>query len=204
LYEITEEQVLDNVKLNKDFNYTFGRFLDNYDNHENYAPQMGLARDAVTKFIETFAFNGGNSNVSLTDEAFNLLMFVMLKNRILLAETAFQMSQYAKKSSVDDRAILHAIKCHYSGTLFQTVYKKTEEVSRVIRRINKEAEEEEKANSKKGSKDSSDKLKKKQVKLKKIQKKNQIMKSLIKKNQIKRSLIKKNLIKKTMNLIANN
>jgi hypothetical protein len=146
MYEITEEQMMDNINLDRDFTFTFGKYLVHYDSHENYTSQLNILRSTVNKFIETYAFNGGNSNVSLTDEAFNLLMFIMLKNRIMLTETAFQMSQYAGKSSVDDRAILHSIKCHYTGNLYRAVYKKAEEVSRIVRGLKKEKEEDDDLN----------------------------------------------------------
>jgi len=151
LYTITEENMLDNIKMNKDFNYTFGRFLDSYDSLGNYSPQMGLSKKAVMEFIETYAFNGGNTNINLDPRAFNLLMYIMLKNRILLAETAFQMILYAKKSSIDDRAILCAIKTIYTGQLGSTLYKKVEDVSKIVRGTVVEKED---VDTKKGSKES--------------------------------------------------
>ena len=152
LYTITEENMMDNIKMSKDFNYTFGRFLDSYDCHGNYAPQMGLKKETVLEFIEKYAFNGGNSNINLDGQAFNFLMYIMLKNRILLAETAFQMIVYARKSSIDDRAILCAIKTIYTGQLGNSIYKKVEDVSKIVRGM--AVEKDEKESTKKGSKDS--------------------------------------------------
>lgn len=153
LYTITEENMIDNIKLDKDFNYTFLRFLDMYSPQENYAPQMGLTKDTVMKFIETYAFSGGNSNVNLDNQAFNVLMYIMLKNRIMLAENAFQMTSYAHKSSVDDRAIMYSLKTVYTGQLLQRMHKKVEDVSRRVRGIKAEKEESEEAPQKKGSKE---------------------------------------------------
>ena len=161
LYTITEENMLDNIKMSRDFNYTFGRFLDSYDSLGNYAPQMGLSKKTVLEFVEAYAFNGGNSNINLDNQAFNLLMYIMLKNRILLAETAFQMIVYARKSSIDDRAILCAIKTIYTGQLGNDIYKKVENVSKTVRGTSVEKDD---VDTKKGSKESKSSKDKKDAK----------------------------------------
>jgi hypothetical protein len=141
IYKITEDLMIDSIRLNKDFNFVFGRFLDTYDSQQNYEAQLLLPRKIVTKFYEKYAFDGGNSNINLSDDAYNFLMYVMLKNRIMLVETAFYMSQYAKKTSVDDRAILYAVKSHYVGELGKSMFKKLEEVSRMLRGVSDKDEE---------------------------------------------------------------
>jgi hypothetical protein len=133
LYTITEDNMLDTVRLNKDLNFTFGRFLDMYDMHADYASQLNLKYSTVSDFIDKFASGGGNTQIKLEHRAFNFLMYVMLKSRILLAETAHEMSKYARKTSVDDRAVLHALNTVYVGELLKTVFKKAEDVHCLVR-----------------------------------------------------------------------
>jgi len=130
LYTITEENMINTVKLSKDLHFTFGRFLDSYDTDGNYCPQLQLKKEEVTKFIETYGVTGGgNTSIYLDSGAFNFLMYIIYRNRVLLAESAFQMSQYAKKSSVDDRAILFSLRTIYCGNLLKTMFSKVDEVS---------------------------------------------------------------------------
>ena len=150
MWTLTEDNMIDNVKLDKDFNFTFGKYLDSYSTNENYGSQMGLTRDNVTKFIELYAFSGGNSNINIEKQAYNFLMYIMLKNRIQLAESAFQMAVYAGKSSVSDKGILLSTKVMFTGALGKSMHKKIEDVSNRVRRLEKE---------KKGSEDSESKEK---------------------------------------------
>jgi hypothetical protein len=135
LYTITESLLQDKLQLNKDFRHTFGAVLDSYSSHQNYASELQLSKDAVTKFIEKYAFNGGNTDIHLEDDGFNFLMFIMLRSRIMLATTAFQMAVYARKSSVDDRAILYSIRSVFVGDLKDSLFKKVENVSNRVRQI---------------------------------------------------------------------
>jgi hypothetical protein len=139
LYTITEDILMDNIKLNKDFNYTFGRFLDNYNSKESYGTQLRLQKKNVNQVFEKLAFNG-KSNVVLDGSAYNFLMYILLSNRLLLAETAFQMSQYGKKSRVDDRAILYTLKTVYVGNMLKSLYRKAEDVSNLVKGLKNETE----------------------------------------------------------------
>jgi hypothetical protein len=159
--------MINSVKLDKDFNSTFGRFLDNYDSHETYASQLtGMEKTnekgtGVLDYVSSHGFLGGSNSYHFEAGAYNFLMFIMLKNRILLAETAFQMVQYARKSSVDDRAVSFAVNTVYSGKLRQTLFKKLEEISNLVRGL--KGKDEDKDNDSKDShrKDSNDKKKNK-------------------------------------------
>lgn len=138
---ITEESMLSSVRMDSDFSFTFGRFLDKYDKHENYEVQLNLCKegkdmktkDVVLNYISEKGFLGGSNSFHFEAGAYNFMMFVMLKNRILLTEAAFQMMQYAKKSSIDDRAVLFASNIVYTGKLGQAIFKKLEELSNHVR-----------------------------------------------------------------------
>lgn len=139
LYKITEDDMVSSVRNSREFSFTFERFLNSYDNCCDYDAQMQIGKKNVIKFIENFAFEGGNTNVHLDHGAYNFLMYIMLKNRILLAETAFQMVTYARKSSVDDRAIMYSLRVVYNGSLLLSIFKKVEDVSNIIRNIDTSA-----------------------------------------------------------------
>lgn len=157
MYTITEENMVNSVKMDKDLNYTFGKFLDNYDTLETYAPQLkgfdGVGKKTVIHYITSHAFSGGNTNFHLEEGAYNFLMFILLKNRILLAEAAFYMTRYNSRSSVSDKAVICSTNIVYIGNLKKTIMKKMETVSASIRGIKTSDMDD---NSRKGSKDSKD------------------------------------------------
>ena len=128
LYTITEENIMDSIRLNKDLNYTFGRFLDEYDTHSNYGSELFLEKKTVHKFLEKYGFDGGNVGVQLESGAFNLLLFCMLKNRILLAESAYHKILFSGKQSVNLKAIFHSLPDVYSGELLKLMIKKVENI----------------------------------------------------------------------------
>ena len=151
LYTITEDNMLDAIKDDRDMKYTFSRYLDNYASQDDYTSQMNMKKEDVTNFIEKFSPSGGN--VKIDQGAFNVLMFVMYKNRIQLIETAFHMVVFAGKSSVNDKAVMQSIKTIHVGDLANTMYKKVEDTSKIVRHLNIESTD---SDEKKGSKDSSD------------------------------------------------
>lgn len=116
LYLIKEDTLFDSLKLNNDFVYSFSKFFNAYSSKEKYGKQLGIEKKDVLKLLEIRAFSGGNTCVNLDDNAYNLMMYIVLKNRILVLETTYQMLLYAKKASIDGRAIIHSVKAVYSGT----------------------------------------------------------------------------------------
>ena len=131
LRTVTEEILMDSMRASKDFMFAFGKWLDAYSSQDNYSKQLGLTKDIIVKFIEKF-LNSGDTSLHIDDQCFNLLSYILLKHRIVMAETAFQMVSYANKSSVDGKSILYAIKTMHTGGLCKDITKKIEEVMSII------------------------------------------------------------------------
>ena len=156
LYTITEENIMDSIRLNKDLNYTFGRFLDEYDTHSNYGSELFLEKKTVHKFLEKYGFDGGNVGVQLESGAFNLLLFCMLKNRILLAESAYHKILFAGKQSVNLKAIFHSLPDVYSGELLKLMIKKVENIISKLKDTKSLDDESDKKSEKKDTKSKSE------------------------------------------------
>ena len=152
LYTITDENLTDGILLNDELRYTFERLLTKYDSHQNYSSQININKHTLEKFIEKYAFDGGNSNIILNDSAINLLMYLILQNRFMLAETAFQMTLYKKSASVTDRSILFSINTVYIGKLKNSLFKKAEDMSLRLSGLSPERDEGSETGSKSGSK----------------------------------------------------
>lgn len=160
LHTITEESLMDCVKLDKDLKFAFGKYMEGYSQSDNYGKQMTLEKKIVDEFIEKYAFDGGNSNIHIENGAYNFLSYILLKTRIQLAEAAFHMVVFSGRSSVNDKALLAAIKIMFTGELLKSLIKKTEDVSNRVRNIENEKGDDD---SKNGSGDSKHKEKSKKV-----------------------------------------
>lgn len=129
LIKISEENMMDSVKLNKELKAMFEHHLDSYDNSQQYQTDVQISKADLTRYVETKCLNG-NSAVTLDSGAQNFLMFVIRKSRIMLTETAFQISQCYSKTSLNERGILYAIKIVFPpGELQKAVFKKAENAS---------------------------------------------------------------------------
>lgn len=162
LYTITEEILMDVIKLNKDYNYVFGKYLDNYNSRESYCSQLKIDKKNIQKILTNLAFDG-KTNVVVDKSGENFIMYIILTNRIMLTETAFFMAQYAKRMSIDDKAILFATKIMYTGNMAKLFYKKIEDVMNILiedRESKKDIESNGKTKDGKDKKDDKKKIKK--------------------------------------------
>ena len=168
---------MDCIESTSDLKYSFSRFLPYYDRKTKYITSMNLNSKDIAIFIEKYCVDG-NSTTCIDSSALNLVIFFMHENRKLLAESAYQMCQYAKKSSVNDRAFLYSIKTVYpEGDLQKALYAKAEDASYKARKVevttkktSDDSDKQEKNNKKNDKEKSKDKQKdakktgKKQVK----------------------------------------
>jgi hypothetical protein len=132
LYTITDENLMDGIKLNSDYYHTFSRCLAKYDSGQTYSSSLNLSEPVVTKFIEEFGFTGGNTHIRLSSGAYNFLMYILLKNRILLADTAYQIMMHGKKYSIGYKCIETSVNIHYTGTLKNMLVKKLDEKRKLV------------------------------------------------------------------------
>jgi hypothetical protein len=138
--------------------------LFRYDSSQDYAPSLSLKKADVLKFIEKFAFNGGNSDVQLSLDAYNFLMYLLLQNRILLADTAYQLMVHREKASVDFKAFAFGVNIHFKGGLKKSLSKKLDEKYRICKKMNIDAEEKSENNDEDGDSDEEEKTPKKKSK----------------------------------------
>jgi len=154
LYMITEDDLTNAVRLNKDANYAFCRCLLNYDAQQNYIVSLNYTEKELVEFVEKYAFGVGCSNVKLETKAINLLSYLMVQNRIMLSVAGCQMMMYAKSSTITYESIMASINIHYQGTLRKDLIKKLEEKLPLVKSKGKKKDKSDKSD--KGDKDEDD------------------------------------------------
>lgn len=153
LYTLSEQDLMTALDANRDYSYTFGRLMFGYFPKQDYVTQLGFDKRDLVAYVEQYGFTGGNASVNIGGVV-NLIAFLMLQNRTLLAETAYWSTIAKKGTTVSDRSILCAIPVVYQGQLKDTLFKKCEDVMLKISGVNpnEDSESGSKQGSKKGSK----------------------------------------------------
>jgi len=155
LYTLYEQDLLASIDANLEYKFTFGRLLYLYQTKMDYVTQLGFNKKELSAYIEQYGFTGGNTTVNING-VLNLIAFLMLQNRNLLAETAYWSTIAKKGTTVTDRSILCAIPVTYQGQLKDTLYRKCEDVMLKISGVSSTDDSE--SGSKKGSKQGSKKV----------------------------------------------
>lgn len=150
LHTLSESDLMTALQLDHDYSYTFTRMLSGYFPKMDYVKQLNYSEADLVSYIEKFGFNGGNTNVNISG-VINLISFLLLQNRNLLAENAYWATVSAKKTTVTDRTILYTIPTVYQGQLKDVLFKKCEDVMLKISGLKPENDGSE-TGSKKGSK----------------------------------------------------
>lgn len=153
LYTLSEQDLMTALESNREYNYTFGRLMFGYFTKQDYVTQLGFDKRDLVAYIEQYGFTGGNTSVNIGG-VLNLIAFLMLQSRTLLAETAYWSTIAKRGTTVSDRSILCAIPVVYQGQLKDTLFKKCEDVMLKISGVssNEDSESGSKQGSKKGSK----------------------------------------------------
>jgi len=118
LYTITELNVRDCVENDPELRFAFARFLPFYQSKNKYIQFMKLSSADLKTFVDKYCVNS-NSSICVESSALNLVVCIMHESRKMLAESAYQMCQYANKSSVNDKAFLCSIKTIYADGSLQ-------------------------------------------------------------------------------------
>lgn len=176
LYTITELNVRDSIESDPELKFVFNKHLPFFDRKNRYIQSLTLSAKDVSVFIEKYCVNG-NSTTRVDAQALNLVMFLMHENRKCLAESAYQMCQYAGKSSVNDRAFLCSIRTMYpEGDLQKALFAKAEDASYKARgtEVSKEMSDKSEDTDKKQKKGTTDSKDNKKTKSSKTGKKKQV------------------------------
>lgn len=160
LIKITEENMMDAVRLDKTLNEALGHYLHSYDPSSVYQKELGINKTEFKTFYETKCMNG-NSSLTLDTGATNFMMFLVKKVDTLLCECAFNMALCYGKTQVVDRCILCSLRVVFPvGDLQKSMMLKADNISKRIKKTaNKKASDSSKSEEDKNTKKSSKKNK---------------------------------------------
>ena len=164
IYVISLENMMTYVRLTSYLNNTYHYHLSKYDDTLDYQKQLCIDRKAFDNYINKYVFND-NFRMNLSKSSTNFLCYLLVQANTMLANTALIMSEFAKKSRVNNNAINAALKVHFTGKLYEDIMKKVDSVETLLKNKEKQdSEKEEKGDKdeKNGDKTESKKEKKKE------------------------------------------
>lgn len=113
LYNITFKDISDVIRVDSDLKKYFGQYMDMYDNTLNYKNQYCISEKVIKKYIDKVF----SASVDITNNAFNLLVYILIKTCVRIIDTAFIMISFAKKRTMNPNAVLHSVSVHFDGNI---------------------------------------------------------------------------------------
>jgi len=133
LLKITEENMIDVIRLDKELNKALGHFIDEYNSSNTYQKELDISKAELNSFVENKCMNG-NSTLFLDVNAANFLMFIVRTVDSLLCECSFQMSSCYFKSNINSDNIIHSLKVIFPvGQMQKSMLLKADDVSNRVK-----------------------------------------------------------------------
>jgi hypothetical protein len=142
IYVISLDNMMTYVRLTPYLNNTYHYHLSKYDDTLDYQKQLCIDRKSFDKYINKYIFND-NFRLSLSKSSMNFLCYLLVQANTMLANTALIMSEFAKKSRVNNNAINASLKVHFSGKLYEDIMKKIDSVETLLKNKDKQDSEKE-------------------------------------------------------------
>lgn len=141
MYDITLDSLKNSIKLNQSFNNTFSFYIDKYDDNLDYQKQLCIDKKCLNEYINKYTCHD-NFRVNLNKDSQNFLSYLVVQANVMLSNTALTIAECYKKSRVNSNAMIHAIKIHFSGKLYEDIMKKVDCVNTLL--LNKSKKDSEK------------------------------------------------------------
>jgi len=148
LYTLTRPAVRNAILLNQDLKYFFGAQFEQFDQDMKYGSQYCIPHKVIAQFINEKC----GKNINYDDPTYQLFVFLLLKASSVLTTTAFEMMQYANRKSIDDRAVLAALKLHFNNDLLHVLRMRAEEAVTCAGEAGKEDNDDESSETKSAAK----------------------------------------------------
>lgn len=149
LYTIGYNDLADTISVNSELRRNLHAHLDVYDSTLNYKDQYCIKEKIIKKYIDTVF----SECIDITNDAFNLLVFLLLKTSVRILDTSYIMMIYAKTHSLSPNTVMNAVDIHFSGTMKNVLKMKIDEAVKLCGKDLKEDEPAEESEPQTGNED---------------------------------------------------
>ena len=160
IYNISLDNMMTYVRLTPYLSHTYHYHLSKYDDTLDYQKQLCIERKVFDNYINKHVFND-NFRMNMSKSSMNFLAYLLVQANIMLSNTALIISEFAKKSRVNNNAINAALKVHFTGKLYEDIMRKVDSVETLLKNKEKQDSEKDGDKTEKLEKEKKDKQKEK-------------------------------------------
>lgn len=113
LYKIKYEDLSNAIKVDGTLRKNLYCYMDVYDDTLNYKDQYCIDEKCIKKYIDKVF----SASIDISNDAFNFLVYLLLKACVRIIDTAFIMIKFAKRRSLNPNAIIDSVSVHFTGTI---------------------------------------------------------------------------------------
>lgn len=137
IYNIRYQDLADVIKIEPNLRRNLFVYLDVYDSTLNYKDQYCIDEKIIKKYIDKVF----SASIDITNDAFNFLVYLLLKTCVRIVDTAFIMIRYANRRSLNPNVILECTSVHFSGVMEHLLRMRIDEAIKSCGKSIKEKEE---------------------------------------------------------------
>lgn len=127
LYVIKYNDLSDIIKIDIELRRNLYHYMDTYDTTLNYRDQYCISEKHIKEYIDkTFS-----ASIDINNEAFNLLVYLLLKSCVRVIDTSYVIMCVAHKKTLSHETINGCIAIHYCGTTAHLLKMKIDESTRL-------------------------------------------------------------------------
>jgi hypothetical protein len=134
LYVISFNEIHDIIAVDPDLRKNLYAYLDMYDCTLSYKDQYCISEKCIKEYID----NVFNKSVDINNDAFNLLIYILLKTCVRIIDTAYVVIQAMKRKTIGAKIIVNCVSIHFSGTVHHLLQMKIDETIKLYGRYMKE------------------------------------------------------------------
>lgn len=123
LYTIKYNDISDMIKVDSELRRNLYTYLDVYDNTLNYKDQYCIDEKSVKNYIDRVF----SASIDISNDGFNLLIYLLLKTCVRIIDTACIIMAAAKRRTIGFAIINHCVSVHFSGTMAHLIHMKIDE-----------------------------------------------------------------------------
>ena len=137
IYNIRFQDLADVIKIEPNLRKNLFVYIDVFDSTLNYKDQYCIDEKTIKKYIDKVF----SASIDITNDAFNFLVYLLLKSCIRIIDTAFIMIRYANRRSLNPNVILECVSVHFTGVMEHLLRMRIDEAIKSCGKSIKEKEE---------------------------------------------------------------
>ena len=128
LYELSKGAIGYMIQIDEDLKRVFRYHLEKYDDEENYTSSYIVNKETMSKFIDKYF----GKNIKLTNEGYNLVVYLLNKFAISVTRYSKELLSYAEKRSLRPKTVISAVKLICPESISNVICMRVEDACKMM------------------------------------------------------------------------